>query len=58
MAKRKQNEAGIHVEGYVESELERIAAGDNLDGTTHAQRVMAEAILLLLKRTAERGTAP
>jgi hypothetical protein len=50
--KRKANEAGIHVVGYVESELARIVESNNALGTTHAERVIAEALLILLKRSA------
>ena len=53
MKKRKANEAGIHVVGFVEDELARIVEGNNLSGTRHADRVMAEALLILLARTAE-----
>jgi hypothetical protein len=51
--KRKANEAGIHVVGYVEEELTRIA--DRSTGfCTHTERVFAEALLILLKRTATK----
>jgi hypothetical protein len=49
--KRKANEAGIHVAGYVEDELARIVETNNLT-TTHPERVFAEALLILLKRSA------
>ena len=52
--KRKANEAGLHVVGYVEAELTRIIESTNADGTSHRERVFAEALLILLERTSDR----
>lgn len=52
MKERKGNESGIHVVGYVEDELKRIVFDLS---KTHAERVMAEAMLILLARTASKS---
>jgi hypothetical protein len=57
--KRKANEAGIHVVGYVEDELARIIENHGHGTISHKDRVFAEALLILLKRTADMtGAAP
>jgi hypothetical protein len=54
---RKANEARIHVVGYVEDELKRIAERRTDLVSSHSERVFAEALLILLTRTMLLGNA-